>query len=193
VKKNRMEQRQKRQRQQKLKRISIGILGAAILGVLVFTLTLGARDSVGEEVEIMADLSHVAEGTDPGPFNTNPPTSGRHYASQFFAGFYEEEDVDVPFPAGYLIHSLEHGYVIFWYNCDLLNEVECETLKSEIRGVMDQAGNFKVIAYPWPSLDIPISMTSWGRILHFDEGFDAELAFSFVQNNRNKAPEPNAP
>jgi hypothetical protein len=36
-------------------------------------------------------------------------------------------------------------------------------------------------------------MTSWGRILHFDEGFDAELAFSFVQNNRNKAPEPNAP
>jgi hypothetical protein len=193
VKKNRMEQRQKRQRQQKLKRISIGILGAAILGVLVFTLTLGARDSVGEEVEIMADLSHVAEGTDPGPFNTNPPTSGRHYASQFFAGFYEEEDVDVPFPAGYLIHSLEHGYVIFWYNCDLLNEVECETLKSEVRGVMDQAGNFKVIAYPWPSLDIPISMTSWGRILHFDEVFDAELAFSFVQNNRNKAPEPNAP
>lgn len=193
MKRNRQEQRLKRKRQQKLKKITFAMIGLGLLAVLFYTFTLGARPAVGEEVDVMADLSHVAEGTDPGPYNTDPPTSGRHYASQYFAGFYEEEDVDVPYPAGYLVHSLEHGYVIFWYNCDLLNDAECEGLKTEIQSVMDQADNFKVIAYPWPSLDIPIIMTSWGRMLRFDDGFDSELAFSFVQNNRNRAPEPHAP
>jgi hypothetical protein len=193
VKKNRIEQRVKRQRQHKLKKMSIAMLGVALLGVLVYTFTLGARPAIGEEIEIMEDVTHVAEGTDPGPFNTNPPTSGRHYASQYFAGFYEEEDVTVPYPEGYLIHSLEHGYVIFWYNCELLEEAACDTLKADIRGVMERSGNIKVIAHPWPSLEIPIAMTSWGRLLRFDEGFDPELAFDFVQGNRNKAPEPNAP
>jgi hypothetical protein len=193
VKKNREEQRLKRKRQQKVKRVTIGMFAAAVLGVLIYTFTIGARPALGEEVEIMADLSHVAEGTDPGPYNTDPPTSGRHYASQYFAGFYEAEDVEVPYPAGYLVHSLEHGYVIFWYNCDLLNENECNELKSEVRSVLERAGNFKVIAHPWPSLDTPIALTSWGRMLRFDEAFDPELAFNFVLNNRNKAPEPNAP
>lgn len=193
MKRNRLELRQKRQRQKKLKRISFAMIGLGLLAVLVYTFTLGARPAVGEEVEEMADVSHVAEGTDPGPYNTNPPTSGRHYASQYFAGLYEEVDVTVPYPEGYLLHSLEHGYVIFWYNCDLLEGAECEALKSEVRVVMDRANNFKVIAHPWPSLEIPIAMTSWGRLLEFDNGFDTELAFTFVQNNRNKAPEPHAP
>jgi hypothetical protein len=192
-KKKRLEQRAKRQRKQKMKLVTYLIFGIGILGVLIYTVTFGARPAVGEEVEVMADVSHVAEGTDPGPYNTNPPTSGRHYASQYFPGFYEEEDVDVPYPAGYLVHSLEHGYVIFWYNCDTLNEAECDDLKTDIRSVMDRADNHKVIAYPWPSLDIPITMTSWGRMLRFDDGFDPELAFEFVLNNRNKAPEPHAP
>jgi hypothetical protein len=193
VKKNRFEKREKRLRQHKLKKFTMAMFGVAVVGVLVYAFTLGVRPAIGEEKAIMEDISHVAEGSDPGPYNTNPPTSGRHYANQFFAGFYEEKDVTVPYPEGYLVHSLEHGYVIFWYNCDVLNEAECESLKSEIRTVMERAGNFKVIAHPWPSLDIPIAMTTWGRMLRFDERFDPEVAFEFILANRNKAPEPNAP
>jgi hypothetical protein len=57
---------------------------------------------------------------------------------------------------------------------------------------MADENNFKVIAFPWPSIDVPVVMTSWGRILRM-ESFDPQVAQNFVQNRRNKAPEPNAP
>jgi hypothetical protein len=65
-------------------------------------------------------------------------------------------------------------------------------LKAQIREVMSAENNFKVIAFPWESIDVPVVMTSWGRMLRFDQ-FDTEQAQDFVQRNRNKAPEPFAP
>jgi hypothetical protein len=183
--------RQKRQRQKVIQRVTGISLGALVLAVLVYTFWLGVRPAVGEEVPIMEDFTHVTEGIDPGPYNTNPPTSGKHYPTSYTSRFVEEPEVGVEYPEGYLVHSLEHGYIIFWYNCDLLDAVNCDGLKSEIRGVMDRAGNFKVIAYPWPTLEGPVVLTSWGRMLSM-ETFDAEAAYQFVERNRNKAPEPHA-
>jgi hypothetical protein len=57
---------------------------------------------------------------------------------------------------------------------------------------MDDFGGIKLIAFPWPSLDVPVAMTSWGRLQRF-ESFDPQIATAFVEANRNKAPEPNAP
>jgi len=82
--------------------------------------------------------------------------------------------------------------VIFWYNCDLLDETGCAELKSQIRTVMDDLGGVKMIAYPWNSIAVPVMMTSWGRIQKF-EVFDMEQAKAFYRANRNRAPEPNAP
>lgn len=45
-------------------------------------------------------------------YNSNPPTSGRHFASWAKRGVYDRVLSD-----GYLIHALEHGYVILSYNC----------------------------------------------------------------------------
>ncbi len=147
-----------------------------------------------EAVPEMPEVVHVAEGTDPGPYNSNPPTSGKHYSVQSFAGFNDAGDLDSfgDFPAGYLLHSLEHGYVIFWYNCDVLSAAECEDMKDEIERVMGRVGDFKVIAFPWTSIEEPVVMTSWGRMLRFDE-FDADIAEQYVRNFRNQAPEPGAP
>ncbi|RPJ23491.1 MAG: DUF3105 domain-containing protein [Chloroflexi bacterium] len=47
-------------------------------------------------------------------------------------------------------------------------------------------------AYPWPPLDVPVVLTSWGRIQKF-ETFDPEQAKVFYRANLNRAPEPNAP
>ncbi len=58
--------------------------------------------------------------------------------------------------------------------------------------MMDDANNFKVIAYPWVTIDVPVVMTSWGRLQRF-ETFDVETASSYVSSNRNRAPEPQAP
>ena len=180
-----------------------GLAAAALLVIGVAALRARQR-SGGEEVPLpevepvpTAQASHVPEGTDPGPYDFDPPSSGRHYPTQAFAGFYDEEQAASfnPFPAGYLVHSLEHGYVIFWYDCEGLADSDCEDLKADIQQVMDRMGNYKVIGFPWPSLEVPVAMTSWGRLLRFEQ-FDPDLAEAFVNNNRENpelAPEIRAP
>jgi len=188
----REEERRRRERQRTMTRV-LWIGGAALLvAAVAFGLQASARPALGEEIEVMPDVSHVADGTDPGPYNSDPPPSGRHYADPYEGGFYEEDVAQPAYPEGHLVHNLEHGYIIFWYNCALAGETGCEELKAEIRSVMDQADNFKVIAYPWESTDVPVVLTSWGRMMKFEE-FDASLALEFVESNRNKAPEPEAP
>jgi hypothetical protein len=179
-----------------------GVIAALAIAGIAWLATQSRARASGETVPIpqvetvpeMPEVAHVAEGTDPGPFNSDPPTSGKHYATPAIAGFQEVGDLESfgDFPAGYLVHSLEHGHVIFWYNCDVLSEAECEDLKDEIKQVMGRVGDFKVIAFPWPSIEEPVVLTSWGRLLRFEE-FDAEIAEQYVKNFRNQAPEPNAP
>jgi len=150
----------------------------------------GARPAAGESVPIMVSSPHIPTDSDPGQYNSDPPTSGPHYAEEAEAGFYDENIYT--YPAGYLVHNLEHGYVIFWYNCELVPENECSELKTQIQAVMADLGGTKLIAYPWPSLDVPVAVTSWGRLQKF-ETFDAEQAKAFYRANLNRAPEPNAP
>ena len=47
-------------------------------------------------------------------YNSNPPTSGRHLPTWVKAG-----EFDTPQSEGELIHSLEHGYVVISYNCNV--------------------------------------------------------------------------
>jgi len=192
VKSKRQLKQQQRKRKQILNWVIWGGLAVIIVAGLAFFLRGSPAAAVGESVAVMPDANHVDEGTDPGPYSTDPPTSGPHYANEMDVGFYEVTDQQPPYPAGYLVHNLEHGYVIFWYNCSQMDDQECSSLKSDIQSVMDQVNNFKVIAYPWPSIDVPVVMTSWGKIQRFSQ-FDTGLAKDFVLSNRNKAPEPNAP
>jgi hypothetical protein len=186
--------REKRRRRKTITRIIWGAVAIILIAVIGYFVWNALKPAAGQTVPIMADMGHVEEGQDPGPYNTDPPTSGRHYANELEAGFYEEADRDSisGFPEGYLVHNLEHGYVIFWYNCDLVTDGECTELKSQIRSVLDRENNFKVIAFPWDSLKVPVVLTSWGQMQEF-ETFNPELAQSFVRQNRNQAPEPLAP
>ena len=163
-------------------------IGGAFFAIILLVISFNIDfNPIGVRVDVMPDRSHVPEGTDPGPFNTNPPSSGTHYADHFSSEFFNENSFD--FPEGYLIHNLEHGYAIFWYNCDLLSAEECSLLKGEILGVMEKANMYKVIAYPWPKIDVPVVITSWGRMLSMDK-FDPELALTYVKKYREKSPEP---
>lgn len=184
------EQRRAQQRRQRLMRnltwagVAVGVL--AVLGFIVWQ---GVQPRPGETIPIMA-THHIPVDSDPGEYNSNPPTSGPHYAETAQPGFYETSIAQ--YPAGYLVHNLEHGYIIFWYNCNLLDETACADLKSQIKAVMDQVDNFKVIAHPWDTLDMPVAITSWGRLLKM-QTFDAKQALAFYKSNLNKAPEPGAP
>ncbi len=58
---------------------------------------------------------HVDDGTKV-EYNSNPPTSGDHFAEWTKAGIYK-----APISDGHLLHALEHGYIIVSYNCMKLN------------------------------------------------------------------------
>ena len=189
-KSSKREQMRSRQRRQQMRSnliwSGLGLAALVVIGAMVWQ---GARPRAGEEMPVMQS-DHIPTDSDPGEYSTNPPTSGPHYAEELDAGFYETNDYQ--YPAGYLVHNLEHGYIIFWYNCGLLDEAACDDLKSEIESVMDEFNNVKVIAYPWDSIDVPVAITSWGRSLKM-EAFDAVQARTFYKTNLNKSPEPNAP
>lgn len=165
------------------------IIAAAIVGYLLWT---AIRPAEGTPVEDQG-TAHIPEGTAPGEYS-NPPTSGPHYASKLDPGFYEEADLEAwsPFPEAHAIHNLEHGYIIFWYNCDVIDEAACEELKTQIREFMDSSLTKKLIAFPWHDTDIPLVLTSWGYMLEMPV-FDAGRASAFINANALKAPEPNAP
>lgn len=188
------EQLRTRQRRQKWKTLSVlGGITVLILGALGVLLFQAVRPQVGEVVPVPDDISHVEIG-EPLTYPSNPPAGGRHYAQSLPAGFYDEDNLpNLPGdPEGYIVHSLEHGYVVFWYNCSLISEIACAELKADMKSVMDSRNNLKLIAFPWDSIDVPLVITSWGRLQQFEQ-FNSALALNFIDANRNKAPEPNAP
>jgi hypothetical protein len=126
------------------------------------------------------------------PYNSDPPTSGPHYEQPADAGFYNEAPVDEQ-----LVHNLEHGYVILWYNCSDRATDLCDQLKSQIRAAMQSAGNSprtntpKLIAIPRSTLAGQVALTTWGR-LDVLESFDRQRILNFIRVFRDRAPEPNA-
>jgi hypothetical protein len=184
------EQMRARQRRQQIRnKFLAGGLGLAVLAGVAAMVWQGVRPRAGETVSVMHS-PHILADSNPGQYNSDPPTSGPHYPNEAQAGFYDTNSYQ--YPAGYLVHNLEHGYIIFWYNCALLDDADCTELKTQIRSVIDEENNFKVIAYPLDSIDAPVVMTSWGRLQKM-ETFDTAQARTFYNTNLNNAPEPGVP
>lgn len=187
--------RDRRRKQNRNTNLIIGLIlvaGLALIALLVWN-SFG-EPPLGETIPATGSGEHVPDGNPLPQFSTDPPTSGPHYTNPLPEGFYDEDSDEarfLPNPHGFIIHSMEHGYVIFWYNCSILAETECGTLKTDIRSVMDEYNSFKVIAFPWTSTEVPVVATSWGYRLEM-ETWDPELAASFIERNRNHSPEPNA-
>jgi len=194
-----MQERQRKSRT--MNRLVWGGAGLVILVLVGLVIWQSSRpgaaaaesEPMGESIPVNS-RDHIPEGTDPGPYPSDPPAGGVHYASTLPAKLYQEQDLTSlgQYPQGYLVHNLEHGYVIFWYNCAVLDEAGCQKLKSQLQEVLDAFDGVKVMAFPWKSLDVPVVATSWGRLQRF-ESFDTDLAERFVRSNRNKSPEPDAP
>ncbi len=163
----------------------------AVVAIVGYLIWIGFRPAEGIQV---ADegASHIPDGTDPG-YISNPPTSGNHYEQPLPGGFYEDADLEAwsPFPEGHAVHSLEHGYIVFWYNCDVIDGAACDELKTQIRDFMNSSLTKKLIAFPWHNTDVSLVLTSWGFKLEMPV-FDAGRASSFIAANAPKAPEPNA-
>ena len=97
-------------------------------------------------------IDHVPEGT-PITYGTDPPTSGTHYPVAQPGGHYTREILP-----GYLVHTMEHGGIIIYYNPTVT-----EAQQNELRDIIQpHLGEFAtVIAVPRNDAEFPIILTAW--------------------------------
>ncbi len=82
-----------RQRRQKLRTNLIwGGIGAVVLAMIGLIIWQVVRPTAGESSPIMVSDPHIPVDSDPGQYNSDPPTSGRHYAEEARAGFYDNNN-----------------------------------------------------------------------------------------------------
>jgi Protein of unknown function (DUF3105) len=109
--------------------------------------------------------THVPEGSMI-QWNSNPPSSGDHYP--IWAAFQE---YTTPVPRGYYVHDLEHGAVVFLYNC---GDAGCADVVSALRAVSDSIPDdplcasqgtgvrVRTVITPDPLIDVPVAAAAWG-------------------------------
>lgn len=111
-----------------------------------------------EEQDIQG-ADHIEVGAAHDPYTTNPPTSGPHYNEAGLGpvqtGFYEDA-AEAP-PEG-VVHNLEHGMIVIYYNPDAPAEVI-----DDIQNAVDDE-SIATVATPWPDIegDANVVYTAWG-------------------------------
>lgn len=173
------------------------IIAAVVVAFIIFLIWLFTASSKPSPGTKMADLGreHVPVGTKV-DYNSNPPTSGPHYEDWIKAGVYDSVKED-----GYLIHSLEHGYVVMHYRCSEKSESqqvsstgsaelseECKTRQSQLAKVFDKKGKRKLVVVPRPNLDTSFALSSWNWLDKFDQ-FDVSRVEQFIDTHRDQGPE----
>lgn len=118
-----------------------------------------------------------------------PPSSGDHHPNPMTAlrRVFTPEDGA---PVERIVHNLEHGYVVVWYDPA---RADTELLDS----VLDTIDERKVFAAPWPrgGMPAPYVVTAWGHEQHCT-GVSGEAVRAFFAEHggpNGEAPEPNAP
>ncbi|HEY9693847.1 MAG TPA: DUF3105 domain-containing protein [Oculatellaceae cyanobacterium] len=107
------------------------------------------------------EAKHIPEG-EKVKYNSNPPTSGKHYAVPAEWGIYNIAPVDEK-----LVHNLEHGGIVISYNPDKINGQELENLRAQVRKL--STINPRVILTPRQNLESAIALTAWGYLQKLDK------------------------
>lgn len=167
-------------KKRKLKKLIIWLVVlAAIAGASWWIIDYSRKAESRKPGEAIPEMgrTHIADGAEHEPYNSNPPTSGPHYAAPAGAGFYETQ-----IPDETLIHNLEHGHV--WISYRDPGDAE---LKEKLKK-LSQDNPWKLIITPRPENDSAIALAAWGRLLKL-EIFDEKQINSFLKAFIDKGPE----
>jgi hypothetical protein len=118
-----------------------------------------SEEPEGVEVIAIGDATHI-EGAI--TYEQDPPAGGNHNTGDLPCQAYDE-----PVPNELAVHSLEHGAIWITYQPDL-PEDDIDTLRA-------QARRSEVIVSPYPGLDSPVVVTSWGRQMRVDSADDERI------------------
>ena len=125
------------------------------------------------------DTASTPHNPVPQSYEVDPPSGGNHDPTPAPAGFYDDGEVPSD---NKLVHSLEHGLVIFWHRPDISDDE-----KAQLREIFDDHDN-DVIVVPRASLQQKVAATAWGRRLLCGEVEPAVLR-EFIDLYLNDAPE----
>jgi hypothetical protein len=99
-------------------------------------------------------------------WDSNPPSSGPHYPVWAAYQLYTS-----PVPRGYYVHDLEHGAIVFLYNC---GDAGCPDVVAALQQAADtlpddplctaagEGVRVRTIITPDPLLDVPVAAAGWG-------------------------------
>ncbi len=141
------------------------IIGAVITiaGLLFFVYKESTKPQPGQKLEDLG-REHFEIGTT-FEYNSNPPTSGNHYADWTKAGAFDTIKDDRN-----LLHSLEHGYIIMTYKCPGVgpsifsqpveatpsaqgSNGECKERYEQLKPIYEAKGQRKLIVVPRENLE----------------------------------------
>lgn len=175
--------------------LAVVIFAILFIALLIWLFKESSKPLPGTKV---ADLGrgHVPIG-EKVDYNSNPPTSGKHYEDWIRAGVYSETKDD-----GNLVHSLEHGYMVMYYKCDqpapTTSQVEasgsgkmdqsCEEKKTKLARIYESKGKQKLIVVPRANLDTNFAITAWDYLDKFND-FDEQRIIKFIDVHINQGPE----
>ncbi len=159
-----------------------------IIGIIVIILALlfvgrllsdkgssSEKGLLGQSFPIQGQ-EHITVGATHPEYNSNPPTSGWHYAQPANWGVYQTE-----LPDEQVIHNLEHGGI--WISYKGIDDATKTALEKIAKS------RPKIILTPRLKNDAPIVLVSWGRLEKL-EAFDERGILDFIKTNKNKSPEP---
>ena len=164
--------------------------GVALLAIVALVIYVNIRNTapVGdEEVWPTQGNTHIPQGSaSPIEYNTTPPTSGPHYPGVAPWNIYDE-----PVRYEQVVHNMEDGGVIVYYQC----EDGCPALREQLAEVVQPFLNLgrHVLMTPnepnWTAfgsqsahkdMAARIALTAWQRLDKFDE-FDAARIRAFIE------------
>jgi hypothetical protein len=108
---------------------------------------------------------HLDAGLPASAYTSQPPCSGLHCAAW---GTYTTFDEQSPLPACNFIHNLEHGAIVFMYNCP----AACPELVAALKEVMamtagdpDCLASFgfnRLVLTPYSEMEATVAAAAWG-------------------------------
>jgi hypothetical protein len=143
--------------------------------------------SRGEE-----DTRHTDSAEERVEYRGNPPTLGRHWPP----GLQAEDGVYAQSPADEaLVHTMEHGRVIFWARPSLP-----EQARSTLRALFDE-DSYQLVVVPRRNMPYAVAATAWngdpgpggtGRTLGCKRWSEAviDALRAFRDEHRSRGPEP---
>lgn len=114
-------------------------------------------------------------------YMTDPPTSGNHYPYPQGGGYF-----DTAIESGFLVHSMEHGGVIIYYDPAVVTDAQKYNLKTLARNHPGLFG--MLVCVPRNDPAYPIILTAWTHRLRL-ETYDQSRLDGFVTLFLNQGPE----